>query len=321
MVSPEDNPPDDSSVKKIIEIKPIPNTTPEKKVKRKRSFFSALKIWVLFLLFLAVVAWAVNRYYLHQFNLGLQDDEAVQAPATPDNFDVTIKENLQKKDEAKDKLLSGAAEKSGEGEVEPIKPEDKKAVETNQLKDELAALNEKFGHLEAQNNNIMVYFSARDLKDSIDDSDNFKRELEFLRELGGDNADISGKIDILEQATANGIVTRAKLLADLDLLEKNIENSHEKSFSQSITSAFDSLVKVTKVKGEVSSTDYQSIIKRAQIALSKEKISAGQLQAVIGEVAKLGKPAESWVKEAGNLQRVLEVTDNLIGYAKSKVTE
>ncbi len=201
--------------------------------------------------------------------------------------------------------------------VAEVKPEAK--VEESSAS-QIAEINKRLDGLTEQNNGLLAYFAARDLKESLGDNAAFKTQLEFVRDAVGDDPNINGRLDMLEQA-ANGVVTREKLIADLKILEKNMAEISDGSLGGSIKNALGNLVRVTKVHGDIGANDYNSILKRAELVLAKDKLSAAELQKVIDEVAKLGKPAEGFVREANNYQRVLEVTDFLVTYTKARALE
>lgn len=280
----------------------LPSTTiNQPSGKKKRTFLRSI-LWALFFLtFFATVAFAVYNYALREIAVPLPEMVKEEKQET-----IVVSESP----EFENKEITERAEEMVV--VEDLKPDT--------LKVEIDELTQKLAAVEEQNRNIFIYFLARDLKDAIGDKTAFSAGLQGLRNMIGDNPEVAGKIDILQQSVASDYESATKLREELKLVEKRVALVNRKGFGETVGSAFGELVKVTKVEGDVKAGDYNSIIKRADIALSREKISATELQKIISEVATLGKPAEVWVRKANNLQRIIEVTDYLAEYSKSKVT-
>ena len=283
-------------VVKTIQIKPA---RPVKKRNRVKTIFRQF----IFLLILSVIAAIAIKYYI------LPKFHREQAPVVTQEISPTISEPVVEEIKPTPQETTVA--------IEPVPP----SAAEESMGVEIKTINQRLDGLTVQNKSLLTYFAARDLKESLNDNESFHTQLEFLSDAAGDDANLNGKIDILMQATATGLVTKEKLLADLKLLQKSMARTSDDTFSGSIKGALGNLVKVSKIEGDISATDYNSILKRAELVLSKDKISAAELQNVINETAKLGKPAENFVREANNLERVLEVTDFLVTYTKAKAIE
>ncbi|MEQ1790585.1 MAG: hypothetical protein ABL857_09095 [Rickettsiales bacterium] len=171
---------------------------------------------------------------------------------------------------------------------------------------------ERLRELEAQNKSLVFYIAARELKEKIFNPDEFIMQLEFVADVSIGEADIEGRIDLLKQASENGLPTKESLISLLKKISKTIDEKQEKSFVGSLKNSFNGLVKVTKIKGDIQGEDYKAIIKRAEIAIEKGEYGLASLEA-----EKLGADANELVKKINNLQRVIEITDSLIEYSKS----
>lgn len=292
------------------EVKVIDVKVEEPKRKTKNTFVSSVK-WMLVFLILFVAAGLAVSYYYDIYPLKKTPPAKVEV----------------KKTEAPKAAVEAAvatpviATQPPAVEVATPLVEPVNTTSREEFNSEIGDIKDRLWKLEAKNKNLFIYFSARDLKDSVNDEARFRRELDFLRSLTVDNAEISGKIEILREASANGIVSREKLLAELKKIEKRVTRGNSKGFNLDVESVLGNLVKVTKVEGEVSKTDFTSIVKRAELRLSKENLSSADLQATIDEVTNLGRPADNWLREANNLKRINDVTDYLVEYSKSKVAE
>ena len=168
----------------------------------------------------------------------------------------------------------------------------------------------RLDHLEERDDNLVVYLAVGDLKNSLNNPDNFKSALETLQSLTVNIPELNGHLDILFEASENGLVTNEKLLADLAKIKEQLKSSHD-DFGDNVKNIFSDLIKVTKVSGEVDKADYNSIIKRTEITLSKGNLTIKELDEMIKEMQNIGKSAEDFVREANNLKRVLEVIDSL----------
>jgi hypothetical protein len=184
--------------------------------------------------------------------------------------------------------------------------------EPTQSQHEIESLTGRLEAIEAQNKNLTLYIATRELKEKIHDPADFAAQLEFISDLSTGEADIEGRVDLLKQASANGIPTKESLLADLAKLSTKIDKQQEKTFWGSVKNSFNGLIKITKVKGDVEGGNYQAVIKRAELALDRQDYKTAAT-----EVEKIGAEGEAFVKKANNLQRVIEITDSLVEFSKA----
>lgn len=161
---------------------------------------------------------------------------------------------------------------------------------------------------------FVLYLAAKDLREARNDPKKFAAELQYFSNLALSVPELSGKVDMLKLADNGGMPSIDSLKNSLKDLAKDLESREEKGFWEGIKNSLASLVKVTKVRGDAEDESVYSISKRAEIALDNNNLNEA-----IAEVQKFGKPAETWVRQAGNLQRVYEITDFLVDYARNNI--
>ena len=166
-----------------------------------------------------------------------------------------------------------------------------------------------------QNNKIFIlYLAARDLRDSIATPARFPKELAFTRVVSLDYPELQSKIEMLDIAASHGIPTQDSLLADLAVLEEKMRNKNHGSFIANVQNSLSKLIVISKIEGEVRSDDYNSIIKRAEIAVEKNDLTkAGQ------ELAKLGTDASDVSGKISSLANMREITEYIVDFAKAKI--
>ena len=167
----------------------------------------------------------------------------------------------------------------------------------------------------AQNNKIFIlYMAARDLRDSVNTPERFKKELAFTRAVSLDYPELQSKIELLELASNDSIPTRESLLADLAALQERMRNKNHGSFVANVQNSLSKLIVISKIEGEVRNDDYNSIIKRAEIAIER-----GDLPKALQELEKLGADSKDITDKISNLSNMREITEYLVDFAKAKI--
>ena len=275
---------------KIIDVK-------FNKTKRRRGFKHYFRWTIFIIVLLAVLA----VYLKYKFQEDFSNKQNVLPP-----LEVNVKPPQPVNSIQADEVMPNQ-----------IKPQ---IDESSEMKSSLKDIETRLEKLEERDDNLTIYLAVADLKRSLNNPDNFKSAVQTVDDAAGDIPEFTGEIDILKQASANGLVTDRKLFDDLEKLKADLRNSNN-SFSNNIKNVFSDLVKVTKISGEVDKADYDSIIKRAELKLEKGNLSANELTAMITEIQNIGKPADNFVREANNLKRVLEIADALSLSANQRLAE
>ncbi len=170
--------------------------------------------------------------------------------------------------------------------------------------------------LEQHNRLLTIYIAASELQQKISDPEKFRFGMVFLSSAAQGETDLEGKIDLLRQSAEGDFPTINSLKKELREIHRKIDSRKEITFWGSVKSAVDGLVEVTKTSGDVDGSDYQAVIRRAEIALEKNDINTA-----IAEVTKLEADGEEWVMKAKNLSRVIEVTGQILDYARTRLVE
>lgn len=279
-----------------------------KSAKKKNRIKTILTQFILLLIACVIGAIAAKYYLLPKYS---NQEQTAQPIVIPQTSSSPQSEQSQTQTPVEPEVSSNHAEV-----VAPPAPR-----VDERLEKEIKSVSDRLNEVAGKNNRMLSYFVARDLKESLSDEESFNTQLEFLRDTANGDSNLLAKIGILEEATANGLVTRQKLLTDLRILQKNVAKANDGTFTGSIKGALGNLVKVSKVDGEINADDHNSMLKRAELTLSKDKLTAAELRVIISDISKLGKPGEEFVKEANNLERVLDVSDFIVTYTKAKAIE
>lgn len=164
------------------------------------------------------------------------------------------------------------------------------------------------------NKELVLYLAARDLRDSINRPERFKKELSFVRAVSIDFPELQSKIELLDIAADEGIATRLTLLGELAKLRETLRNKNHGSFIANLQNSLSRLVTITKIEGDVKNNDFNSIIKRAEIAVQKD-----DFQLAAKELEKLGADAKPVLEKISNINNVDEIVEYIIDFAKSKI--
>lgn len=179
---------------------------------------------------------------------------------------------------------------------------------------ETLELKQKTEDLSKSNRAIVLYMAVRDLKESISNPDRFSHELAFVKAQALEYPELGGKIQILEIIDNQGLPTKTAVEEDLIKLQENLRNKSSNSFMQNIKSSLSRLVTVSKIEGEVAVNDYNSIIKRTQIALKENNLKKAQ-----AEISKLGTEGAIIADKIKSIINTQEVIDDLIDNLKTKL--
>ncbi len=183
------------------------------------------------------------------------------------------------------------------------------------LSPELSSLPAPAPAVQQQDNKIFIlYIAARDLRDSVSTPERFKKELSFTRVTGLEYPELQSKMELLEIASNNGIPTKESLLAELAMLQEKMRNRNHGSFVANVQNSLSKLIVVSKIEGEVSSNDYNSIIKRAEIAIEHNDLAKASK-----ELAVLAPDSKDILDKINNLRSVREITEYIVDFAKAKI--
>lgn len=296
-------------------------------------------------LVLTAVVVLVSGYFGYNYILKFSDEVKASITQEPaENVEVKPKSEiayiddkeeaiLEIKDSETEELKQGTKESEEiglekvqeEAEEEIVEISDEDLAQTKILSEQYAidiafmrGMKAQILQLEENNKNMVLYFAARDFRESLDDKEKFDNQLKFLTKIAQDYPAISGKLDILRHSSADSLPTKDSVINELKKLAKEIEDSKDKTVWKSVSESVSGLVKVTKIDGEISDKDNSTyaIAKRAEIAIEKENFDEA-----IKLVKKLGEASDEWVKAASNLRRIYEISDNLIEFSKNKIAQ
>ncbi|PIR31620.1 MAG: hypothetical protein COV36_07795 [Alphaproteobacteria bacterium CG11_big_fil_rev_8_21_14_0_20_44_7] len=179
-------------------------------------------------------------------------------------------------------------------------------------------LEAKIAALENAQKAMVLYIAAGDFLDSVNRGAVDEDSLLLLNRAAAYYPQITGKIDILRLAAEGGIPSYKSLASELDTLAAELEKSQDKSVIQSIKESLGGLVKVTKIKAdnaeEIDGNKIYAVKKIAELALQEK-----DLERAISFVSSYGDAADEWLKQAKNLERVVEITDYIIGFAQKRI--
>lgn len=159
--------------------------------------------------------------------------------------------------------------------------------------------------------NTIIYLAAKALKAS-EGGEEFQENLEFLDASSKDVPTIQSKLNLLRIATKDGLRTSTDLLASFKVANAEKENAQEKTIWENVKSSIGELVKITKIEGDISTSD--DLYERAEIAAKENDYQA---LAIIAE--KLN--SKELQREVSNIQRVEQTVDYIFSYAKNKLVQ
>lgn len=198
------------------------------------------------------------------------------------------------------------------GDSAPPRLDDGAAVAPQQLPEDVLAKSAEL--VKSNNRTFILYMASRDLRESVGNNERFRKELSFVRAVSIDYPELQSKVEILEIAANDGIATKESLLADIAKLHEQLRNKNHGSFIVNLENSLSRLISITKIEGDVSSNDYNSIIKRAELAVQKDN-----LQLAGTELSKLGADAAPIVEKIKNISNVNDIVEYIVDFAKAKI--
>ena len=168
--------------------------------------------------------------------------------------------------------------------------------------------------MQNQNKLLAIYVAAKDLKDSVQNPTEFAKNIEFIKLLAADQPDVLAKLAMLELYAGKQIATPDGIKADLVRLRDALDTKKGGSFFENIERSFSRMVRISKLQGVVASTDYNSIIKRTQIALDAKNYSLA-----LAEITKLGQSGKDIAQKIETMTSVAEVTNAVLDMARAKL--
>jgi hypothetical protein len=168
--------------------------------------------------------------------------------------------------------------------------------------------------IQNQNKALALYVAAKDLKDSAQNPTEFAKNIEFIKLLAADQPDVLAKLAMLQLYAGKQIATPEGIKADLARLRDAIDARKGSGFFENIEKSISRMVRISKLEGAVASTDYNSIIKRTQIALDSKNYALA-----LAEINKLGADGKDVAQKIETMTSVAEVTNAVLDMARAKL--